>query len=218
VTSAISSRGNATFKTGPYGGGDASDDSSSHQWMLYALDIASGRIVWQKIADEGKPRDNRHVKSTYASSTPATDGRVVVAWFGSQGLYAYTVEGTPLWKVDVGRVSVGAAESAEIEWGPASSPVIWDDLVIVQVDTHDDSFVVALSVETGEQVWKTTRDATPSWSTPTIVTTPHGAELVVNGGNFVRGYDPRNRTEDGASPAGHQSRHRHPSAQPGCRS
>ena len=195
VTSAISSRGGATFKTGPYNGADASDDTSSHQWVLYALDTASGRIVWQKTAYEGSPRDKRHVKSTYASSTPATDGRVVVAWFGSQGLYAYTVEGTPLWKVDLGRVSAGAMESAAIEWGPASSPVIWDGLVILQVDTRDDSFLVALSVETGEQVWKTNRDEGPSWSSPTVVTTANGAELVVNGGNFARGYDPRTGTE-----------------------
>ena len=159
------------------------------------LILASGRIVWQKTAYEGPPRDKRHVKSTYASSTPATDGRVVVAWFGSQGLHAYTVEGTPLWKVDLGRVSVGAVEAAAIEWGPASSPVIWDGLVILQVDTHDDSFLVALSVETGEQVWKTNRDEGPSWSSPTVVTTANGAELVVNGGNFARGYDPRTGTE-----------------------
>lgn len=195
VTSAISSRRGAAIKTGPYSGGDASDDTSSHQWVLYALDTASGRVVWQRTVHEGPPRDRRHVKSTYASSTPATDGRVVVAWFGSQGLHAYTVEGTPLWKVDVGRVSVGAVEAAAIEWGPASSPVIWEGLVILQVDTHDDSFLVALSVENGEQVWKTNRDEIPSWSSPTVVTTANGAELIVNGGNFARGYDPRNGRE-----------------------
>jgi outer membrane protein assembly factor BamB len=195
VTSAISSRAGATYKVGPYNGGDASDDTSSHQFVLYALDTASGRIVWQKTAYEGSPRDKRHVKSTYATSTPATDGRVVVAWFGSQGLHAYTVEGTPLWKVDLGRVSAGAVESAAIEWGPASSPVIWDGLVILQVDTRDDSFLIALSVETGAQVWKTTRDEGPSWSSPTVVTTANGAELVVNGGSFARGYDPRTGIE-----------------------
>ena len=195
VTSAISSRGGATFKTGNYDGGDPSDDTSSQKWVLYALDTVSGRIAWQQTAHEGQPRDRRHVKSTYASATPATDGRVVVAWFGSQGLHAYTVEGTPLWKVDLGRISVGAAGAASIEWGPASSPVIWDGLVIVQVDTHDDSFLLALSAETGEQVWKTERDEIPSWSTPTVVTTANGGELVVNGGTFARGYDPRTGTE-----------------------
>jgi outer membrane protein assembly factor BamB len=195
VTSAISSRGGATFKTGNYDGGDPSDDTSSQKWMLYALDTVSGRIAWQQTAYEGQPRDRRHVKSTYASATPATDGRVVVAWFGSQGLHAYTVEGTPLWKVDLGRISVGAAGAASIEWGPASSPVIWDGLVIVQVDTHDDSFLLALSAETGERVWKSERDEIPSWSTPTVVSTAAGAELVVNGGGFARGYDPRTGME-----------------------
>jgi outer membrane protein assembly factor BamB len=195
VTSAISSRPGATFKTGPYNGGDASDDTSSHQWVLYAIDTASGKIVWQKTADEGPPRDKRHVKSTYATSTPATDGKVVVAWFGSQGLHAYTVEGTPLWKVDLGRVTVGANEAATVEWGPASSPVIWNGLVILQVDTRDDSFLVALAVETGAQVWKTARDEGSSWSSPTVVTTANGAELVVNGASFARGYDPRTGVE-----------------------
>lgn len=195
VTSAISSRGGATFQRGSYDGGDPSDDTSSHQWVLYALDKSNGRIVWQKTAYEGPPRDKRHVKSTYASSTPATDGRVVVAWFGSQGLHAYTVEGTPLWKVDLGRMSVGAAGAASIEWGPASSPVIWDGLVIVQADTHDDSFLLALSAETGKQVWKTERDEIPSWSTPTVVAAANGPELVVNGGTFARGYDPRTGAE-----------------------
>lgn len=195
VTSAISSRGAATFKTGPYSGGDSSDDTSSHRLVLYALDATTGRLLWEQTAYEGIPRDKRHVKSTYASATPATDGRVVVAWFGSHGLHAFTVDGKRLWTIDAGRVSVGAAESAGIEWGPASSPVIWNGLVILQVDTHDDSFVVALSVETGEQVWKTEREETSSWSTPTVVTTREGAELVVNGGNFVRGYDPRTGRE-----------------------
>ena len=159
------------------------------------LILRAAGLSGRRLPTKGNRAYKRHVKSTYASSTPATDGRVVVAWFGSQGLHAYTVEGTPLWKVDLGRVSVGAVESAAIEWGPASSPVIWDGLVIVQVDTRDDSFLVALSVDTGEQVWKTNRDDIPSWSSPTVVTTAKGAELVVNGANFARGYDPRNGTE-----------------------
>ncbi|MGI8424108.1 MAG: PQQ-binding-like beta-propeller repeat protein, partial [Chloroflexota bacterium] len=158
------------------------------------LDTATGRILWQQTAHEGAPRDKRHIKSTYASSTPATNGRVVVAWFGSHGLHAYTVDGKPLWKVDVGRVDTGAHEAA-VEWGAGSSPVIWGNLVILQVDTQDDSFLAALAVETGEQVWKTHRDEGPSWSTPTVVTTKDGPELVVNGTNYIRGYDPRSGRE-----------------------
>ena len=86
VTSAISSRGNATFKPGLYGDGDASDDRSPHRWMLYAIDKRTGKIRWERTAAQGEPRNKRHIKSTYASASPATDGRIVVAWFGSQGI------------------------------------------------------------------------------------------------------------------------------------
>src|SRR5262245_8688703 len=93
VTSAVSSDPKAGFKPGLYGDGDASLDRSSQRWMIYALDKGAGKILWERVAYEGAPREKRHIKSTYSSSTPATDGRIVVAWFGSQGVYAYGVNG-----------------------------------------------------------------------------------------------------------------------------
>ncbi len=86
VTSAVSTDPKATFRPGLYGDGDASADRSTQRWMLYALDAASGKIAWERVAFEGPPRELRHIKSTYASATPATDGRIVVASFGSQGV------------------------------------------------------------------------------------------------------------------------------------
>jgi outer membrane protein assembly factor BamB len=195
VTTAISSRGSATFKPGLYGDGDASDDRSSHRWMVYALDKQSGRVLWERIAYEGEPRNKRHIKSTYASSTPATDGRIVVAWFGSQGVYAYGVDGSLLWSVDLGRLDIGAYDIPTYEWGPASSPIIWNNLVILQCDTQADSFLVALNAETGATVWKAAREELPSWGTPTIATTMAGPELVTNASNYIRGYDPRTGRE-----------------------
>ncbi len=191
VTSAVSSEKNATFKPGLYGDGDASEDRSRHRWMLYAIDKRTGKIRWERTAVEGAPRNKRHIKSTYASSSPATDGRIVVAWFGSEGLHAYDLNGGKRWSVDLGRVDMGAYDIPSYEWGPASSPIIWNGLVIVQCDTQADSFLLALNVETGETVWKTDRRELPSWGTPTIVNTPAGAELVTNASNFIRGYDPR---------------------------
>jgi outer membrane protein assembly factor BamB len=195
VTSAISSRPNATFKPGIYGDGDASDDQSPHRWMLYALHKQTGRILWERLVYEGEPRNKRHVKSTYASSTPATDGRVVVAWFGSHGVHAYDFAGNRLWSVDLGRVDIGAYDVPTFEWGPASSPVIWNGQVFLQCDTQGDSFLLALDLETGETVWKTERRELPSWGTPTIAMTSAGPELVTNASNFVRGYDPRTGRE-----------------------
>lgn len=195
VTTAISSRPGATFKPGLYGDGDASEDTSPHKWVLYAIDKRTGKIAWERVAFEGPPRNKRHIKSTYASASPATDGRIVVAWFGSQGVFAYDVNGTPLWQVDLGRVDMGAYDIPAVEWGPASSPIIWNDRVILQVDTQADSFVLALDAATGKTVWKTDRDEFPSWGTPTVVTTGKGEELVTNASKYIRGYDPRTGRE-----------------------
>ena len=195
VTSAISSKANATFKPGLYGDGDASDDVSPHKWMLYAFDKQTGKVVWERTAAAGEPRNKRHIKSTYASASPATDGRIVVAWFGSQGVHAYDVNGTPLWQVDLGRVDMGAYDIPSFEWGPASSPIIWNDLVLLQCDTQADSFLLALDAATGKTVWKTDRDELPSWGTPTVITTDKGDELVTNASNFIRGYDPKTGKE-----------------------
>ncbi len=195
VTSAISSDPKASFRPGLYGDGDASKDRSRHRWMIYALHKRSGKILWERVAHEGEPIDKRHIKSTYANSTPATDGRIVVAWFGSQGVHAYDVNGKFLWKVDLGRVDFGAHDIPSFEWGSASSPIIWNDLVIVQCDTQTDSFILALDVKSGKTVWKTDRDELPSWGTPTIVMSSNDPELVVNAANFIRGYDPRTGKE-----------------------
>ena len=195
VTTAISSLPNATFRPGLYGDGDASDDRSRHRWMLYAIDKRTGQIVWERVAAEGEPLNKRHIKSTYASATPATDGRTVVAWFGSQGIHAYDVNGTFRWKVDLGRLNMGAYDIPSYEWGPASSPIIWNGLVIVQCDTQADSFVIALDVQTGKTMWKTPRQELPSWGTPMVAMTPDGPQLITNASNFIRAYDPRTGQE-----------------------
>jgi outer membrane protein assembly factor BamB len=195
VTTAVSSDPNATFRPGLYGDGDASKDRSQHKWIIYAIDKRTGKTLWTRTAHEGVPLEKRHIKSTYANSTPATDGRVVVAWFGSEGVHAYDVDGRFLWKVDLGRLDLGAYDIPTYEWGPASSPIIWNGLVILQCDTQSDSFVLALNAYTGETVWKTERNELPSWGTPTVAVTSRGPELVTNASQYIRGYDPRTGKE-----------------------
>ena len=195
VTSAVSTDPNATFRPGLYGDGDASKDTSRHRWMIYALDKRTGKILWERVAHQGEPSEKRHIKSTYANSTPATDGRIVVSWFGSHGVHAYDINGRFLWKVDLGRLDLGAYDIPTYEWGPASSPIIWNGLVILQCDTQTDSFLLALDAATGKTVWKTDREELPSWGTPTVAMTANGPELVANASNFIRGYDPRTGKE-----------------------
>jgi outer membrane protein assembly factor BamB len=110
-------------------------------------------------------------------------------------VYAYDVNGTFLWKVDLGRIDLGAYDIPTFEWGSASSPIIWNDLVILQCDTQTDSFIIALNAKSGKTVWKTNRDEIPSWGTPTIASTSKGVELIANASNYIRGYDPRTGTE-----------------------
>jgi outer membrane protein assembly factor BamB len=195
LTTAVSGRGEAKFKPGLYGDGDASDDRSVHRWKVYCLDKKSGKIVWEQTAVEGTPIDKRHIKSTYASSTPVTDGRYVVAFFGSQGLYAFDLKGRLVWKKDLGRMDIGAYDVPDYEWGPASSPIIYKNQVIVQVDQQKNSFLIALNINNGETVWKSDRDELPSWGTPTIYPGKERVELVTNGSNHIRGYDPENGKE-----------------------
>ncbi len=190
VTTAISSRPDASFKRGLYGEGDASDDVTPQQWRLLCLDRKTGEILWDRLAYEGSPKEKRHMKATYANATPATDGKVVVAFFGSQGLYAFDMAGTPLWKRDLGKLNVGAYDLPEYEWGTASSPILYGGSVIVQCDQQKGSFLEAFDRDTGRTIWKADRDELPSWGTPAVYQGGARTELITNGSNFVRGYDP----------------------------
>jgi len=197
VATAVSSQQDATFKPGLYGEGTASEDVSVHRWQVLSLDRRTGRVLWERTAFEGVPREKRHIKATYANATPVTDGRHVVAFFGSQGLYAYDADGNLLWSRDLGRLDAGAYDAPDYEWGTASSPIIHDDLVIVQCDQQKGSFLMALRLADGTTAWKVSRDELPSWATPTVYpgSGPSTAELVTNAPNFIRGYDPRTGEE-----------------------
>ena len=195
VTSAISGDPDASVKPGLYGAGTSSTDRTSHRWSVYALDTRTGDLVWEALAAEAVPIDRRHLKNTHASSTPVTDGRYVVAFFGSQGLHAFDMDGTLAWSKDLGRLDTGAYDVPAYEWGTASSPIIFDDLVIVQCDTQGDSFLIAVDIRSGDTVWRATRDELPSWGTPTVYESDTHVELVTNGSNGIRGYDPHTGSE-----------------------
>ena len=144
VTTAVSTDPNATFRRAlrrRY----ASPDRSEHQWQVIALDRNTGKVRWTQTAYRGVPREKRHIKSTYANQTPATDGDTVVAFFGSQGLYAYDMKGALRWKQDLGILDPGYAGQPDLSWGYASSPVIYRGLVIVQCDVRDSSFLRRLA-------------------------------------------------------------------------
>jgi len=190
VTTAISSDPNQKWRTGLYGDTDSAPDRSSHQWKVLALDKKTGKVLWEQQAYQGIPKTKRHPKSSQASPSPATDGKVVVAYFGSEGLFAYSVEGKLLWKKDLGLQNAGWFFDPDSEWGAASSPVIYKNSVIVQCDRQKDSFIAAFDLKDGKELWRTARAEIPAWGTPTIATADGHSEMVTNGTKAIRGYDP----------------------------
>lgn len=191
VTSAISNSDSELLRAGSYVSSEPVEDESVHEWVVYCFNSKTGEKEWQKTAHTGVPMVKRHPKSTHANCTPATDGKHVLAFFGSEGLYCYTVEGDLLWKKDFGRLHAGAfAENREaIEWEFGSSPLIHKGVVLIQCDVRGDSFLGAYDIKTGKEIWKKTRDEHPGWCTPNIYEYEGREYVVVNGYKHRGAYD-----------------------------
>lgn len=190
ITTAVTSAAKDETRYGLYGDVAPVKDDPKHTWKVYALDKATGKILWERIAYEGVPKVKRHPKSTHADSTPVTDGKHLVVLFGSHGLYAYDLKGKLLWKQDLGLLDAGWFYDPDYQWEYGSSPVIYRDLVIVQADVQKDSYIAAYSLKDGKLVWKTPREEISSWGTPTVYVGKTRAELITNGSRAIRGYDP----------------------------
>jgi outer membrane protein assembly factor BamB len=161
-----------------------------HTYKVIALALDTGAVHWEKAAYDGPVYDGRHKRSSYASPTPVTDGTRVFAYFGSEGVYAYDFAGKLLWKADVGDIKT-------LGMGTASSPVLYEDLVILQCDEDngETSFITALDAKTGKTVWRTKRPTSVTWTTPALVAAGGRQELVTAGNEFIIGYDPATGTE-----------------------
>ena len=189
VTTAVSADPGKVDRTTATGRATVKDDGAQ-QWRLICLDRSTGKVLWERTAKEGTPRIGRHPKASHANSTPATDGRHVVAYFGSEGLHTYDVEGNRLWSKDLGVIDVGYVGMAEYQWSTASSPLIHDGLVIIQADAQRGSFIAAFDVATGREAWRHSRDELPSWTTPVIAEVAGRTVLITNSPRFIRGLDP----------------------------
>jgi outer membrane protein assembly factor BamB len=190
VTTATSAGGNEDLKVGLYGDIKPVEDDTEHQWQVYCLNRTDGEVRWKATAATGVPEIQRHTKSTHANSTLATDGDTLVAMFGSEGLYAFALaDGALRWKKDLGTLDSGFFRVPEAQWGFASSPVIHDGRVIIQADVQEGSFVAALSLEDGRELWRTAREDVPGWSTPAVHVGDDRAQVIVNGWKHIGGYD-----------------------------
>jgi outer membrane protein assembly factor BamB len=174
----------------PRPGQRRSDDPplAVYRWELYCLDLSSGKELWKRVANTGRPTINIHAKSTYASETPMTDGERVYVYFGMLGLFCYDFSGNLIWKKDLG------AYQMKKNWGTGTSPLIAGKTIYLQIDNEENSFLVALDTKTGSERWRTKRVDKSSWSTPIIWRNSKRTELVT-ASNYVRSYDPKTGTQ-----------------------
>ena len=171
-------------KKGLYFKGEQHEPPESiHVWKTLCLDLSSGKIVWERTAHEGKPETTLHIKNTYASETPVTDGKRVYAYFGNLGVFCYDLTGEPVWSKKLEPHAVKAG------WGTAASPALFQDRLFIVNDNEETSYLLALDAATGKELWRKDRDEQSNWSTPFVWPNPLRTELVTAGTNRVRSYD-----------------------------
>ena len=189
ITTAVSSSDDEGLKPGIYGSIGSVDDNSEHEWKLYCLDKHTGDIIWEKVSYTGVPEQKRHPKSSHANSSVATNGKYVVAFFGSEGLYCYDMKGNLVWEKDFGVLKSTFFRVKSAEWEFATSPVIYDDKLIIQCDVMENSFIAVYDLESGRELWKKERDEYPGWCTPNIYLNDGKTLITVNGYKHRGGYD-----------------------------
>lgn len=171
-------------KKGLYFGGERKDPpKSEHQWKVLCLDLKSGKVLWEHLAHQGIPSTTIHIKNSYASETPVTDGQRVYAYFGNVGVFCYDLDGKPLWKKEI------EPHKMRYGWGTAASPVLHGERLFIVNDNDDDSYLLALNVRTGDELFRVPRDEKSNWSTPYLWKHKARTELITTGTNKNRSYD-----------------------------
>jgi outer membrane protein assembly factor BamB len=153
------------------------------QWVVFCLDRAEGKVLWQKVAREEAPHEGRQQNNTFASASPVTDGKLLLAYFGSRGLHCYDFDGNLIWEKDFGKMKT------RMGFGEGSSPALSGDTVVVNWDTEGDDFIAALDKQTGKELWRRPRDEATGWSTPLILEFQGKKQVIVNATKKVRSYD-----------------------------
>jgi len=183
IATAVQEKGPAV-KPRPGARGDRVGKDAVYRWELHCLNLATGEERWKRVVLQGHPRNRTHPANTYASETPVTDGERVYVYFGMMGLFCYDFDGELVWKKDLGGLPM------ERDWGTGSSPIMHEGILYLQIDNEEESFLVALDGETGDERWRKARNEGSSWSTPMIWRNRERTELVTNA-DTVRSYDPQ---------------------------
>lgn len=168
-----------------YNAGEVAKSSPQQRWMVVDLDLKSGKVRWQREAASAVPVQPNHLKNSFASETPVTDGQRVYAYFNHAGLFAFDFKGRLVWSRPM------QAPRMRSGWGAAASPVLHDGRLYVVNDNEDASYLLALDAKTGKELWKVDREPGSSWVTPFVWVNDRRTEIVTIGWKKVRAYDVR---------------------------
>ncbi len=183
VTSVVRAQPGEPPKPGLYLGGERPTPTDEHRWMVFAIDFATGKIVWEREVHRTAPAQSRHLKNSYASETPVTDGERVYVYFGNVGLFALRLDGTVAWQ------QKWPARATRNGWGTAASPVLHQGRLYVVNDNDQEAYLVALDATTGKQLWRVERDRETNWATPYVWQHASRTEIVTAATSGVRSYD-----------------------------
>ena len=171
-------------KPGLYFGGERPASSAPHRWMVYDVDFATGKMRWSKeVRKRRAAAAPKHLKNSYASETPVTDGERVYFYFGNVGLFVFDMKGKPVWSKPLGPFKT------RYGWGTAASPVLHRDRVYIVNDNDEQSFLAAYDKRTGAEIWRVNRDEGTNWATPFVWEHDGRTEIVTSGTGKVRSYD-----------------------------
>ena len=182
LTTAVSTGERVEDQPSPVrGDGVVPDEVLSYE--VHALNRKDGSTVWERSVLTEAPHEGHHPDGTWASGSPVTDGEVLIAFFGSRGLYAFDLDGKELWNRDFGDMRT------RLGFGEGSSPALDGDRVFVIWDHEDDSFIVALDKNSGKEIWRRDRDEITAWTTPLVVEHGGRTQVITSATQRVRSYD-----------------------------
>ena len=188
LLTAIAADGDAPLQVRAGGKPTAADDNGVQEWTVLCYDKTNGNELWRQVARKGKPRATRHSKATHANTSVCVAGNRLLAFFGSEGIYCYDLDGRLLWKRDLGIINIS---KYGIGWGFASSPAVHDDRIAIVCDDPEAPYLAVLNLNDGQEIWRQSRKGIcdRNWSTPLIHKTDDVTQIVVNGWPWMVSYD-----------------------------
>lgn len=172
--------------SGPASGGSGSGGGAGiaeHEFVVMALDKATGKVIWRRTAITTTPHEGYHEQyGSFASNSPVSDGETVFASFGSRGVYAYDLDGNLKWKKEIAPLRM------RLGFGEGTALVLHENSLILQHDQQANSYVLVLDKRTGEEIWRAARQEESAWAQPLVVEY-EGRKQLITSSTRVRTYD-----------------------------